>query len=374
MTREQYLSPPNVAFSVLFFISGFLTANITSVESWSTIVSTIELPKVQLDLSRRSASEATKSLGSVLNQPILWLLFVTVIGLICFYVLRFKPEKLSLAPQSTTATSRLNTSESAEKLDSNWKIQRELNEVVHLVSDYLGVNDRFAQMIVKKNRQLSDKSQPKHIKEVVQSLILENKKFQEETRKLNECLAKSKEQLDSLRADLTEAQQESLRDALTSIGNRRLFDMALADEIGRAQKTSNKLSLVMTDIDHFKSFNDEYGHLIGDEVLKIMAQLIKSNIKGRDIVARYGGEEFALILPNTDTEDAVVLADQIRCEIEKKELKINNTGQLLRKITASFGIATYRKGEDREGLIKRADSKLYEAKSSGRNCVKKDIG
>jgi diguanylate cyclase len=125
----------------------------------------------------------------------------------------------------------------------------------------------------------------------------------------------------------------------------------------------------MTDIDHFKNFNDTWGHLTGDQVLRLVAMSLKQNVKGQDIAARYGGEEFAVILPNTVLRSALTVADHIRRAVMSKELMKRSTGQNLGRVTISLGCATARKGDTVQSLIARADACLYAAKRNGRNRV-----
>jgi diguanylate cyclase len=129
------------------------------------------------------------------------------------------------------------------------------------------------------------------------------------------------------------------------------------------------LSLLMFDIDHFKSFNDSYGHLTGDQVLRLVGMSLKQTIKGQDITARYGGEEFAVVLPNTALRQALTVADHIRRAVMAKELKKKSTGEILGRVTISVGVSMLKPGDDTDALIERADACLYAAKRNGRNRV-----
>jgi len=126
---------------------------------------------------------------------------------------------------------------------------------------------------------------------------------------------------------------------------------------------------MMTDIDHFKKFNDSYGHLTGDQVLRLVAISAKQNVKGQDIAARYGGEEFAIILPNTVLRSALTVADHIRRAVMTKELMKRSTGEHLGRVTISVGVAMLQHGDTAQSLIERADTCLYAAKRNGRNRV-----
>jgi diguanylate cyclase len=130
----------------------------------------------------------------------------------------------------------------------------------------------------------------------------------------------------------------------------------------------------MIDIDHFKSFNDRFGHVTGDSVLRLIGAALKQSIKGQDIAARYGGEEFAVILPNTDLRGAVAVAEQVRHKIASGELKRRSDGQCLGAITVSIGVATHQRGERFRMMIEYADACLYEAKRAGRNCTRCEDG
>jgi diguanylate cyclase len=136
-----------------------------------------------------------------------------------------------------------------------------------------------------------------------------------------------------------------------------------------ARAKNEPLSLMMTDIDHFKNFNDSYGHLTGDQVLRLVATSVKSNVKGQDTAARYGGEEFAVILPNTVLRAAITVGDHIRRAVMTKELMKRSTGEHLGRVTISVGVATLRKNDTAQSLIERTDSCLYAAKRHGRNRV-----
>jgi len=125
----------------------------------------------------------------------------------------------------------------------------------------------------------------------------------------------------------------------------------------------------MTDIDHFKTFNDTFGHLTGDQVLRLVALSVKQNVKGQDLAARYGGEEFAVILPDTVLRSGVTVADHIRRAVMTKELMKRSTGEHLGRVTISIGVATLRPDDSAASLLGRADQCMYAAKRSGRNQV-----
>ena len=161
---------------------------------------------------------------------------------------------------------------------------------------------------------------------------------------------------------LDEVRQMAATDGLTLVGNRRSFDDHIDRELSRAQRTSGDVSLIMIDIDHFKTLNDKHGHQTGDEVLREVAQVIKSTVRDYDTVARYGGEEFGAILPGCDAVEAAEIAERVRVAIQ-------TCGSTV-PVTASAGIATFPGNAiDKEALVTAADEALYESKRAGRNRV-----
>ena len=207
------------------------------------------------------------------------------------------------------------------------------------------------------------------LKQMAERLLSETRRMQDSNQQLEAKLQASREDIQQLQRDLDDVRREAMLDPLTKIFNRKHFDEGLLRAVADAKTGSEPLSLMLLDIDHFKNFNDTWGHQTGDQVLRLVAMTLKSNIKGKDIAARYGGEEFAAILPETDLEGAVILADNIRKAIQAKELLKRSTNEKLGRITASFGVAAFRKGDTPTSLIERADRCLYAAKHEGRNKV-----
>jgi diguanylate cyclase (GGDEF)-like protein len=156
-------------------------------------------------------------------------------------------------------------------------------------------------------------------------------------------------------------------DGLTQIHNRRYFLEQLEREVSRARRYRRDLSLILFDIDRFKSINDNHGHLAGDYVLTQLASVVRGKIRREDLFARYGGEEFAIVLPETDSPSAAAFAEKVRRLIEKAPFKFEDT---LLRITVSVGVASLAEEIDSTELVKRTDDKLYEAKEAGRNCVR----
>lgn len=160
----------------------------------------------------------------------------------------------------------------------------------------------------------------------------------------------------------------SITDELTGLWNKREFNNQLDREFARAERTSRPCSLVFIDIDHFKKVNDDYGHAAGDVVLQTISLLIRKGLRPVDIASRYGGEEIVLILPETEKQKALQIAERIRKDIEEYEIELPTNKKI--KITASFGVANYREdGETQQEILDKADKAMYLAKKSGRNQV-----
>jgi diguanylate cyclase (GGDEF)-like protein len=161
---------------------------------------------------------------------------------------------------------------------------------------------------------------------------------------------------------------QAMSDSLTGLANARFFDPYLEQELEAARRDQQPLSLVMIDIDHFKDFNDTYGHPAGDEALRTFARVLGSSIRASDVAARYGGEEFIIALRHASAEDAGRLAEKVRLAVEQMVIELG-PGRYAR-ITASFGVAsTEQHVNDPKALVSLADAALYRAKEAGRNRI-----
>ncbi len=188
--------------------------------------------------------------------------------------------------------------------------------------------------------------------------------FEQTKEQLSTLNRSMKNKVDELYSMTVSLEEEASIDSLTGVFNRAKFDKFFDFEIEKAKMSKNILTMVILDIDHFKSINDTYGHHVGDAVLKQLAQLISKDLKRVDIFARWGGEEFAILLPSTTLDGAVALSEKVRKTIEDSNFS------MVESITASFGVGIFEENETKSEFFKRVDDALFEAKRTGRNKVK----
>jgi len=266
-----------------------------------------------------------------------------------------------------TYLSQLRTTDRIDKVGA--RVINEIDEVMNLITDALGMTTEFGKSLDGATADLVAARDRDSVLAVVSALVKSTREMRENNRVLESRLVSSKQEVANLQQSLEAIRAETLTDPLTGLGNRKYFDRAIEDTVRSAVKNGEPLSLLMFDIDHFKSFNDNYGHLTGDQVLRLVAMSLKATIKGQDITARYGGEEFAVVLPNTALRQALTVADHIRRAVMSKELKKKSTGEILGRVTISVGVSMLQHGDDTDSLIERADACLYAAKRNGRNRV-----
>ncbi len=245
----------------------------------------------------------------------------------------------------------------------------EIDDVMSLITDALGVSVSYDATLSDANEKLSVAGDRETVKPIIEMLVKATGEMRDTNAALEERLTLSKTEISNLQQSLEAIRAESLTDPLTGLGNRKYFDRMIDVAVQNALANNEPLSLLMFDIDHFKSFNDSYGHLTGDQVLRLVSNSLKQTIKGQDITARYGGEEFAVVLPNTALRQALTVADHIRRAVMAKELKKKSTGEILGRVTISVGVSMLKSGDDTDALIERADACLYVAKRNGRNRV-----
>lgn len=209
------------------------------------------------------------------------------------------------------------------------------------------------------------------LRRAIEALVSDTKGMQAQNHLLKNRLEKSSSEIQDLRQNLESVRKEAMTDSLTGIANRKFFDIRLRDEAAEAMEAGEELCLLLGDIDHFKTFNDNFGHQIGDQVLKLVGMILKQETSGKERVmpARYGGEEFAIIMPKAGLDLAFQLAETVRTTVSSKRIRKKSTGEDFGNITMSMGVAAFRPGEPLADLVQRADQGLYHAKATGRNRV-----
>lgn len=185
---------------------------------------------------------------------------------------------------------------------------------------------------------------------------------------LAERLRGGNDTLTSSRQLQAEYKRHASVDALTGLHNRRWLDELLPRQLSRSSRESRPLSVAMVDVDHFKNFNDTYGHQAGDFVLFVVGKVLQASVRPTDLIARYGGEEFTIVMPNTEGRGAVIAADRVREALAGTKLVMPDDATLP-SVTISVGVASARVGGDAAAVLSRADSALYGAKQAGRNRV-----
>ena len=235
----------------------------------------------------------------------------------------------------------------------------------NLASDYSDKMEEYS-------NKLHDANDLTQMRNFIEDIIKDTNNMAESSRQLNQELEEATSQIQTLSKQLEETEREVLLDALTGLNNRKAFDRKINDLCEKFDKNEEFFSVIMLDIDYFKKFNDQYGHQVGDEVLRIVGSHLRENLKGKDFPSRYGGEEFIVLLPNTKLDKAYIVAEQLRKNISEKGLKIKKTGQSLGNITVSVGVSEIRAGDTAISVVERADAALYLAKDSGRDNVKSE--
>jgi diguanylate cyclase len=259
-----------------------------------------------------------------------------------------------------------------EAADKDEKVDRVLRQVAKVLQTHLTDSESFSERLDGHNERLSRHESVGPIKEIVLALIEDNRDMRDRLDNVRNQLEESRLQVVQLQTNLERAEEAGLRDVVTAIGNRRFFDASFIEEVEKARRLGDQMCLALGDIDKFKHVNDRFGHLVGDRLLRLFANILVQNVRGQDKVARFGGEEFALIFPGARLGEAVTAVERIRIVLESKQWTIEPSGERVGKVTASFGVAKLRADESPNELLRRVDERLYEAKVQGRNRVVAD--
>ena len=249
------------------------------------------------------------------------------------------------------------------------RIQATIKEVSGAVKNVKSATSKYNLSLSTATGKLNQNMDKDQLETVLKGVMTNTQEMIRQNQSLEQELSRSAVAMEELQRDLEMVRKEALTDGLTNLANRKAFDAEIERIMREARETSQTFSLVMLDIDHFKSFNDNFGHQVGDQILRLVAKTLIDGVKGRDVAARYGGEEFAIILPATNLQAAMKVGDSLRKAVDSKDVVNRNSGEKLGRITLSGGVAEYLPGEKIEDLIGRADAALYTAKHNGRNQI-----
>ena len=251
----------------------------------------------------------------------------------------------------------------------NNKITEEASTLEKIAQHSFGLTQTMGDNLAQATEDLELQLDQAALTKLIKRMAMETAEAQRQNADISRRLKDAHKGLLLLRKNLEEVREESIMDQLTGIGNRRHFDRSLDKALLDHKHARQPLALILADIDHFKKFNDQWGHQTGDQVLRLVALAIKNNVKVTDNPCRYGGEEFAVILPNTSIVQAHNVAERMRMTVSKREVIKRSTGENLGKITISAGVAMMTLNDTPHSILHRADLCLYAAKKAGRDRV-----
>lgn len=249
------------------------------------------------------------------------------------------------------------------------RIHETIKGVTGAVSNVKSATSQYTESLSDAKEKLNGDMSKDAMEAVLKNVMSDTEHMMNQNIQLEEQLTKSSQVMQDLRREMEMVRKEALTDGLTALANRKAFDAEIERIAAQAKTDGSTFSLLMMDIDHFKSFNDNYGHQVGDQVLRLVAHTLTDGVKGKDMPSRYGGEEFAIILPETPLQAAIKVGDILRKAVAGKDVVNRSTGEKLGRITLSGGVAEFVNGESLEDMIARADAALYTAKHNGRNQI-----
>ncbi|MEL4429023.1 GGDEF domain-containing protein [Shewanella mangrovisoli] len=285
----------------------------------------------------------------------------------------FLANKVVFTKEVNTSLYKNFIQEKSPEVIENVQIETQIliNSLISKITQINQGTEAFSSTLADFGLQLQNKPDVCTLNQLVDGVIDEMQSLLVNNQTMEQSLSAMGQEVQNLKTEMENLSLAAMTDQLTSLHNRRAYEIAIQDHIHRAEQQHTRCSLLLIDIDRFKVFNDNYGHQVGDKVLAYVALALKQCVRGDDFVARYGGEEFVVLLPNTHFHDALQVAETLRERISERRLAIGKDKKLsLGAITVSIGLASLQEGDDADTLFSRADKALYEAKSDGRNCVR----
>jgi diguanylate cyclase len=258
---------------------------------------------------------------------------------------------------------------SEEIRDAGAVLDRELNSVAEAIASAHRTHADYGETLADAASNMATVDGGAGLKKLVSGLANATRKVQRENANLEKKLETSTAEVTRLREHLEQVRRDAMTDALTNLANRKSFDENLAKACIEADKTAQPMCLAVVDIDHFKRFNDTWGHQTGDQVLRYVASVLGRVARNPRVAARYGGEEFAMIFPGEMAREVETCLNAIREEVGTRALRRRSTNDELGAVTISAGFAQRARGESASALLERADEALYASKRAGRNRV-----
>jgi diguanylate cyclase len=250
-------------------------------------------------------------------------------------------------------------------------IQRLLEKVMNEASDEIGqVNqgaNAFDSTLNKHSTALSSMDDPQAAALIMQQLMQDTRAMIKNNAQVQARMQETNEEIAKMKVELEAVKATAEKDSLTGLKNRGAFDKAVGQLLN--DEASNNATLIMLDIDHFKRINDNFGHLVGDRVIRYVSALLKQIVGKDHHIARYGGEEFAVIIKNSSVKEVLPIAEKIRGSMANSKLQRKGSGETIGQVTLSVGLTSVKPNDDIETFIDRADKALYEAKQTGRDKV-----
>ena len=250
------------------------------------------------------------------------------------------------------------------------------NDLGNLISNTMSSVDEANQkatsaegVLNSNSKKIQNATDLSEVTSVLNNIILETKELASTSNLLKRKLHETTTEIADLRKELEKTRETATTDSLTGLLNRGAFDEKLGEILKQNQDDPQLVSLLFMDLDNFKKINDNFGHLVGDKVIRFTAALIKQHISGHHLAARYGGEEVAVIMPDTSRQKAVFLAEKMRESLSRSKLQRKESGETIGQVTISIGVSQLKQGDSFDDFVNRADKALYMAKENGRNCV-----
>jgi diguanylate cyclase len=260
-----------------------------------------------------------------------------------------------------------------DSIDSLERIHKDLGKL--LANTMISVNEANEKAITAEgslnsnSEKIQNAADLSEVTVVLNNIIKETRELASTSNLLKRKLHDTTSEIAVLRKELNKTRETAITDSLTGLLNRGAFDQKLGELLKLNQDESQLVSLLFMDLDNFKNINDNFGHLVGDKVIRFTAALIKQHISKHHIAARYGGEEVAIIMPDTSRQKAVFIAEKMREALSRSKLQRKESGETIGQVTISIGVSQLKQGDSFDDFVNRADKALYLAKENGRNCV-----